>query len=37
MAFFDSIIMLLLSITSAGKNILYTTYNNYNFDTLASL
>jgi hypothetical protein len=37
LAFFDAIIMLLLSITSAGKNILYTMYSEYDFNTLASL
>ncbi|CAD8046659.1 unnamed protein product [Paramecium sonneborni] len=37
LVYFDSIIMLLLSFTSAGKNILYTMYSNYGFNTLASL
>lgn len=29
--------MLLLSFTSAGKNILYTMYDDNGYDTLASL
>lgn len=37
MVYFDTIIMLLLSFTSAGKNILYTLYSEYGFNTLASL
>lgn len=37
MVYFDTIIMLLLSFTSAGKNILYTLYSENGFNTLASL
>lgn len=37
MVYFDTIIMLLLSFTSAGKNILYTMYSDYGFNTLASV
>ncbi|CAD8138218.1 unnamed protein product [Paramecium pentaurelia] len=37
MVYFDTIIMLLLSFTSAGKNILYTMYSDFGFNTLASV